>query len=93
MEILTFALVLRRMSALPKILMLCQRLGGEISYVSAADGKANIAMMAPGYAAHRFAPQLRRIIDVLDVKELHVVSRKRSAIRSAPQHVLAAAYA
>ena len=73
MEILTFALVLGKMSALPKVLLLCQRLGGTVTYVSAADGRANIVVSAPQRCAHRFAPQLRRIIDVLDLTELHMV--------------------
>ncbi len=73
MEILTFALHLHRMSILPKILMLCQRLGGEVTYVSAADGRANIVVAAPNEAAHRFAPQIRRLIDVLELTELHAV--------------------
>ncbi len=73
MEILTFALHLHRMSILPKILMLCQRLGGEVTYVSAADGRANIVVAAPKDASHRFAPQIRRLIDVLELTELHAV--------------------
>ncbi len=73
MEILTFALHLHRMSILPKILMLCQRLGGEVTYVAAADGRANIVVAAPREAAHRFSPQIRRLIDVLELTELHAV--------------------
>ena len=73
MKLLTFALVLRRMSALPRVLMLVSRLGGEVTYVSAADGRANVVIKAPKRAAHRFAPQLNRIVDVLDMTELHVV--------------------
>lgn len=71
MTILTFAMELRRMASLTKVLMLCQRLGGQVTYLSAADGKANIVLAAPAGAAHRFAPQLRRIIDVLELTELH----------------------
>ncbi|NOX60321.1 MAG: hypothetical protein GXP29_15885 [Planctomycetes bacterium] len=73
MKILTFALHLRQMSILPKILMLCQRLGGEVTYVSAAEGRANIVVAAPKAASHRFAPQIRRLIDVLELTELHAV--------------------
>ncbi len=73
MKILTFAMVLRRMAALPKVLLLIARLGGTVSYVSAADGRANIVVQAPGTAAHRFAPQLRRIIDVVELTELRMV--------------------
>lgn len=73
MQILTFAMKLRRMSALPKVLMLCDRLGGTVTYISAADGRANIVVAAPRERAHRFAPQLRRIVDVLELSELHMV--------------------
>lgn len=73
MRILTFAMVLRRMAALPKVLLLVARLGGNVSYVSAADGQMNLVVHAPQAAAHRFAPQLRRIIDVLELHELRMV--------------------
>jgi hypothetical protein len=51
--------------------MLCHRLGGTVTYVSAADGQANMALTAPRGRAHRFAPQLRRIVDVMELTELH----------------------
>jgi len=73
MKVLTFAIVLRRMSALPKALLLIARLGGTVTYVSAADGRANIAVRAPQSTAHRFAPQLRRIVDVMELRELRMV--------------------
>ena len=73
MRIMTFAMTLKRMSALPKVLLLCDRLGGTVTYVSAADGRANIVLSTPAERAHRFAPQLRRIIDVVDLTELHMV--------------------
>jgi hypothetical protein len=79
MIIMTFALVLRRMSALPKVLMLMSRLGGTVTYVAASDGRANMVVRAPQTSAHRFAPQLRRMVDVLDVHELHMVGAKRGA--------------
>lgn len=84
MEILTFAIVLRKMSALPKLLLLCQRLGGTVTYMSAADGRANIVLSAPKRCAHRFAPQLRRIIDVLDLTQLHMVG-----LESQPEQAMA----
>ena len=74
MRILTFALTLRRMTALTKVLLHCERLGGTVSFVSAAGGQANIVVSAPNHAAHRFTPQLRRIVDVLDLIELHPAS-------------------
>ena len=61
------------MTALPKVLMLCERLGGYVSYVSAADGRATIVLSTPQERSHRFAPQLRRIVDVVDLVELHMV--------------------
>jgi len=73
MKVLTFAMVLGRMSALPKVLLLISRLGGTVSYVSAAEGRANVVVAAPSAAAHRFAPQLRRIVDVIELTELRVV--------------------
>ncbi len=72
MRMMTFAIVLRRMAALPKVLMLIARLGGTVTYVSAADGRANIVVQAPEAAAHRFAPQLNRIVDVLELTELRL---------------------
>ena len=73
MKVLTFAMVLRRMSALPKILLLCQRLGATVTYLSAADRQVNIVLSAPQHASHRFAPQLLRIVDVMELRELHAV--------------------
>jgi len=73
MKNLTFAMTLRHMAALPRVLMLCQRLGGEVTYLSAADGKANMVLLASADRAHRFAPQLRRLVDVTSVTELHVI--------------------
>jgi hypothetical protein len=81
MNILTFALVLRRMAALPRVLLLVARLGGNVTYVSAADGRANLVVLAPANAAHRFVPQLRRLIDVVELTELRMVAR---AGRGAP---------
>ncbi len=82
MKILTFALVLRRMTALTKVLLHCQRLGGTVTYVSAADGRANIVLSAPRRATHRFAPQLRRIVDVLELTELYSVGVRDATRRS-----------
>ncbi|MEE9296892.1 MAG: hypothetical protein V3W34_18255 [Phycisphaerae bacterium] len=78
MKILTFALILRRMTALTKVLLHCERLGGTVTFVSAAEGRANVVVRAPNYAAHRFAPQLRRIVDVLELTELHAISGRGS---------------
>jgi len=72
MKILNFALQLRRMTALPRILLLIHRLGGTVTYVSAAECRANIVVHAPAGAAHRFAPQLRKLFDVLELTELRM---------------------
>lgn len=72
MKILNFALVLRRMAVLPKVLLLIARLGGTVHYLSAADGRANVVVHAPSASAHRFAPQLRRLMDVVELTELRM---------------------
>lgn len=72
MKILNFALQLRRMTALPRILLLIHRLGGTVTYVSAAEGRANIVVHAPAGAAHRFASQVRKLFDVLELTELRM---------------------
>jgi len=73
MKLMTFAIVLRRMSALPKVLQSIARLGGTLTYVSAVDGRANLVVQSPESAAHRFAPQLRKIVDVVELQELRIV--------------------
>ena len=87
MEILTFALQLRRMTALTKVLLHCERLGGTVTFVSAAEGRANIVLQAPLHAAHRFAPQLRRIIDVCELIELHTVGVRPMAETAGAQRM------
>lgn len=73
MKILNFALQLRRMTALPRVLLLIHRLGGTVTYVSAAECRANIVVHAPAGAAHRFAPQVRKLFDVLELNELRMM--------------------
>lgn len=72
MKILNFALQLRRMTALPRVLLLIHRLGGTVTYVSAAECRANIVVHAPAGAAHRFASQVRKLFDVLELNELRM---------------------
>ncbi len=69
MERLTFNLELRRMTVLPRILMLVARLGGTVCSVRAQSNVMSLSIDAPLECAHRFAPQLRRIIEVLSVTE------------------------
>ncbi len=35
------------------------------------QGRANMALTTPRDGTHRFAPQLRRIVDVMELTELH----------------------
>ena len=71
MKVLTYALILKRMSMLPKVLMLVARLGGTVHFVSATQGKVTLTLVAPESISHRFAPQLRRIVDVIELAECH----------------------
>jgi hypothetical protein len=69
MERLTFNIELRRMNALSRILMLVARLGGVVRSVHAESHMMGLSVDAPIESAHRFGPQLRRVIDVLEVTE------------------------
>ena len=69
MERLTFNIELRKMTALPRILMLGARLGGAVRSVHAESHMMDLSVDAPIESAHRFGPQLRRLIDVLEVAE------------------------
>jgi hypothetical protein len=82
MKVLSFALVLRQMNALPRVLMLVARLGGKIAYISAADDRMTLSLVAPESVAHRFGPQLRRIIDVVELTE-YAVEAQPCAARNA----------
>lgn len=69
-KILTFSVVMRHSQALTKILMLVSRLGGKLTYLSAVDKRATLVIEVALGAAHRFAPQIRRILDVSELVEL-----------------------
>ena len=69
MKTLHFDIQLRRMSVLPRLLLLTARLGGEVRSINAVDGKLELTIDAPDQAAHRFAPQLDRIVDVISVQQ------------------------
>jgi hypothetical protein len=58
------------MSVLPRMLMLIGRLGGTVTYICAADGRVELAIDAPGHVAHRFGPQLDRIVEVTMIRQL-----------------------
>lgn len=70
MERLTFDIELRRMTVLPRILMLVARLGGVVRVIHAESHAMSLTIDAPIESAHRFGPQLRRVIEVLDVTEV-----------------------
>lgn len=67
---LTLGIELKNADCLPKILLLCKRLGGKITYVSFAGKFVTMSLDTPEDRMHRFAPQIRRIIDVLTLVEL-----------------------
>jgi len=67
---LTFGLKLSKMTTLPKVLILCARLGGNVDYISAAGGHVTLSVTTSEDRKHRFAPQLRRIIDVTSLVTL-----------------------
>ena len=69
MKLLSFTLTLRRMQALPRLLLLVARLGGQVTYISAADRQVTLALLAPEAAAHRFAPQLNRLMDITELTQ------------------------
>lgn len=69
MKTLRFDIELRRMSTLPRLLLLTTRLGGEVRSINAADGKLELVIDAPEISAHRFGPQLKRIIDVMSIEQ------------------------
>ena len=87
MKILTFGIVLRRMSALTKMLMVVARLGGRVTYLSAADLRTTLVVVAPASSADRFAPQLRRIVDVLELIELRTAEENNEAEASPKKSV------
>jgi len=64
MTTLRFNIRLRRMTVLPRMLLLVIRLGGEIRAVDAADGRLDLTIEAPDDVAHRFGPQLERVVEV-----------------------------
>ena len=69
-KIVEFSVVMRHTQALTKMLMLVGRLGGKLTYLSAVGKRATLVFEAAPDAAHRFGPQIRRIIDVIELKEL-----------------------
>lgn len=85
MRVLTFAIELRRMSVLPKILLLIARLGGNVTYLAAVNGRVNVVLQTPESAAHRFAPQIRRVVDVIALTELRMSAAKPAQSETAAE--------
>jgi acetolactate synthase regulatory subunit len=70
MNTMTFGIQIRKMEALPRILMLVHRLGGRVEYLSAAGCNVTLSLSSDSKRSHRFAPQLRKIIDVSSLMQL-----------------------
>ena len=66
---LRLELTLRTMIVLPRVLMLLNRLGVTLMSVSSAANQAHLAVQANPAMAHRVAPQLRKLVDVVSVHE------------------------
>lgn len=64
MTTLRFDIHLRRMTVLPRLLLLITRLGGELRAIHARDGRIDLTIEAADEVAHRFGPQLARIVEV-----------------------------
>ena len=74
MKTLRFDIHLRRMEVLPRILLLIARLGGTVQAVRAADGRVDLTIETPDEVAHRFGPQIDRIVEVTEVHPLDVTA-------------------
>ena len=68
--ILTFAIRLRRMDRLAKIILTVMRLGGETLFISAADCRITLSIKVNRQREHMFEPQLAKIVDVLEIYKL-----------------------
>jgi len=74
MKTLRFDIHLRRMEVLPRILLLITRLGGTVQAVRAADGRVDLTIETPDEIAHRFGPQIGRIVEVTEIHPLDVAA-------------------
>ena len=72
MTTLRFDIHLRRMTVLPRLLLLITRLGGELRAIHATDGRIDLIIEAPDEVAHRFGPQLDRIVEVTAITDVPV---------------------
>jgi hypothetical protein len=62
---LLFDLELQDMRALLTVLTHLARLGAQVTHIHASANAATIALLVRAETAHRFAPQLDRIVEVI----------------------------
>jgi hypothetical protein len=67
---LRFEITLRNDEALPRLLMLAARLGGQVGLLVAESGHVLLEVAAPDETAHRLGPQLGRLMDVVEIRTL-----------------------
>ena len=70
MTTLRFDIELRRITVLPRVLMLASRLGAVVRAVHADGQRVDLTVEAPDEIAHRLGPQLGRIIEVVEITEV-----------------------
>jgi len=69
---LAFRLELQSMAALLTVLATVARLGGQVTYLLAAEPSATIGLIAPAHVAHRVHLALAQLIEVIEVSEATV---------------------
>ena len=72
MTSLRFDIQVRRMTVLPRLLLLVIRLGGQVRAMHAADGRLDLAIDAADDVAHRLGPQIRRIVEVTAIEPVNL---------------------
>jgi hypothetical protein len=70
---LAFSIELQTMSGLTSVLTHAARLGGQVTFLHAHAGQVQLRLLAPPQCAHRFGPQLEKIVEVIAVRELAAV--------------------
>jgi hypothetical protein len=66
---LAFGLELQSMTTLLTVLATVARLGGQVTYLFAAESRATIGLLASRRVAHHVQPTLAQVIGVLAVVE------------------------
>ncbi len=69
MKSLGFAIELSHASVLLTVFTHFSRLGGTISYALVRDTRLQVVVLAPERSAHRFGPQIRAIVGVVQLSE------------------------